>query len=66
MEADKAIEQLSDYCDRGIVTLGDDFKDAVRAGKKAVLLLAYDKTHRLDDTSLKLLLDLERRDDAMP
>ncbi|GAJ08974.1 unnamed protein product [marine sediment metagenome] len=37
MEADKAIEQLSDYCDRGIVTLGDDFKNAVRAGKKALM-----------------------------
>ncbi|MBA7520684.1 hypothetical protein ES705_12780 [subsurface metagenome] len=61
MEADKAIEQLSDYCDRGIVTLGDDFKDAVRMGKTAIQLLAYGKGHRLSDENLKLLLDAERR-----
>ncbi|MBA7589054.1 hypothetical protein ES708_31128 [subsurface metagenome] len=63
MEAGKVVEQLSDYCDRGVVTFSQDFKDAVRIGKKAVLLLAYDTAHRLDDTSLKLLLDVERRSD---
>ncbi len=61
MEIGKTIEQLSDYCDRGMVTLDQDFKDAVKMGKKALTLLAYDPAHRLDDASLQLLLGAERK-----
>ena len=56
-----AVEQLSDCCDRGIVTFNQDFKNAVKMGKKAIILLATSEEHRLDDSSLKLLLDAERR-----
>ena len=55
------IEQLSDYCDRGMATLGPDFKEAVRLGKKALILLAYTRGHQLSDESLKLLFNRERR-----
>lgn len=36
METDKAIEILSDSCDRGMTTLNDDFKDAVSMGRDAL------------------------------
>lgn len=61
MFVEDAVEQLSDYCDRGVATLGQDFKEAVKMGKKALILLSTSTGHRLDDTSLKLLLDAERR-----
>ena len=63
MTIDKAIEQLSDYCDRGVVTLDQDFKDAVEMGKKGLTLLAYDKAHRLSDLQLQLILGAERKGD---
>jgi len=55
------IKQLSDYCDRGMVTLGHDFTEAVKVGKKALTLLAYTQGTRLSDESLMLLLNRERR-----
>ncbi len=61
MDIGKAIEKLSDYCDRGIVTLDEDFKDAVRIGKKGLTLLAYHPYFRLDDSNLNLLLGAERK-----
>jgi len=62
MEIGKVIELLSDYCDRGMVTLDQDFKNAVKMGKKGLTLLAYDRSHRLDDISLQLLLNAERQE----
>ena len=62
MDVEKAIELLSDYCDRGCASLGYDFREAVRMGKKALILFNTSKGHRLDDLSLKLLLNAERRD----
>ena len=60
MEISKVIELLSDCCDRHAFAIDQDFYEAVRIGKKAVTLLAYDKATRLDDDSLKLLLNAER------
>jgi len=64
MDVDKAIEQLGDYCDRGIITLDNDFKEAVRMGKQGLILLAHSEGHRLDDSSLQLLLGAERTGDG--
>ncbi len=61
MENEKAIELLSDYCDRGMVTLGEDFKEAVRKGKTALILLDRPTTVCLDDHSRNILRDAERR-----
>ncbi|GAH51707.1 unnamed protein product [marine sediment metagenome] len=61
LEIEKAIEKLSDCCDRGITTLDEDFKDAVRMGKKGLVLLSTSPGHRLDDSTLKFLLNAERR-----
>ncbi|MBA7532411.1 hypothetical protein ES705_24637 [subsurface metagenome] len=60
MEAPKAIEELSDYCDRGVTTFDADFKDAVRMGRDALILLSHRTTYCLDDHSLKLLRDAQR------
>ena len=62
MERDKAIELLSDYCDRGVVTLDADFKEAVRIGKTGLILLSHPTTYCLDNHSLKLLRDAQRRE----
>jgi len=62
MERDKAIELLSDYCDRGVVTLDADFKEAVRMGKNGLILLSHRTTYCLDDHSLQLLRDAQRRE----
>lgn len=61
LEIEKVIELLSDCCDRGMVTFDEDFKDAVRVGKKVLTLVAYDTSHKWDDESLELLLGVERR-----
>lgn len=61
MEIGKAIDLLSDYCDRGCATLDADFKEAIRMGKKALTLLAYDRALRLDDETLYLLLGTTRK-----
>ncbi|KKK65772.1 hypothetical protein LCGC14_2970790 [marine sediment metagenome] len=61
MEIGKAIELLSDYCDRGSVTLDQDFKDAVRMGKQALILLSHRTTYCLDDHSLNLLREAQRK-----
>lgn len=37
MTQDMAVKLLSDYCDRGMVTLGHDFQEAVRIGKAAII-----------------------------
>ena len=66
MEVGKAIELLSDCCDRGMVTFDQDFKDAVKMGKKALILLAYETAHRLDDTSLQLLFGASRDERQVP
>jgi len=66
MEIGKTIELLSDYCDRGVATLDQDFKDAVKMGKKALILFAYGRSHRLDDTSLQLLLGAVRKEKDEP
>lgn len=60
LEISRAIEKLSDCCDRGMTTFDQDFKEAVRMGKKALKLLAYDTAHRLSDQQLELLLQAER------
>ncbi|MBA7681819.1 hypothetical protein ES703_90160 [subsurface metagenome] len=62
MEIGKTIEKLSDFCDRGCATLDEDFKNAVRIGKKGLTLLAYHPYFRLDDANLHLLLGAERRE----
>lgn len=61
LEIEKSIELLSDCCDQGITTLDADFKDAVRMGKKGLILLAHGTGHRLTDEQLALLLNAERR-----
>ena len=61
MEIEKAIELLSDCCDRHGFSLDEDFREAVRIGKKALVHIATDKALRWDDESLKLLLGAERR-----
>jgi len=61
VEIEKAIELLSDFCDRGAATLDDDFKEAVRIGKKALVHINTDESVRWDDESLYLLLGAERR-----
>ena len=66
MDIGKAIELLSDCCDRGVVTFDQDFKDAVKMGKKALTLLAYDKAHRLNDESLQLLFGASRGESQVP
>jgi len=38
MKVPKAIELLSDYCDRHCVTLDEDFRQAVKMGKEALIL----------------------------
>jgi len=38
MKVPKAIELLSDYCDRHCATLDEDFRQAVRMGKEALIL----------------------------
>ena len=63
-DIDKAIKLLSDYCDRGSLTLDDDFKAAVKMGKKALTIIAHNKALRWDDLSLQLLLGAERRPDG--
>ena len=62
-DIDKAIELLSDSCDRGITTLDADFKESVKMGKQGLILLAHSLAHRLTDTQLALLLNAERRSD---
>jgi len=64
MDIDKSIKRLSDYCDRGSLTLDDDFKAAAEMGKKALTIIAHDKALRWDDLSLQLLLGAERRPDG--
>lgn len=60
MNITKAIDLLSDYCDRGSVALGPDFKDAVRMGKVALIRLDTGPMLCLDDTTYKTLTGLER------
>ncbi|MBA7675855.1 hypothetical protein ES703_84094 [subsurface metagenome] len=60
MENQKAIELLSDYCDRGMLTLGEDFREAVRKGKTALILLEHPTTVCLDKPSRNLLRDAQR------
>lgn len=52
MEITKAIEILSDSCDRGLTTFNADFKEAVRMGKNALRHLEKSGGILLDDGSL--------------
>ena len=61
MEIEKAIELLSDHCDRGLTTLYKDFQEAVRMGRNALVHLAFTRGVRWDDSALALLLHTERR-----
>jgi len=61
LEIEKAIELLSDYCDRGSVTLDDDFKNAVRMGKSVLVLIASEKVVISAEDMPYLLLNSERR-----
>ncbi|MBA7573108.1 hypothetical protein ES708_14903 [subsurface metagenome] len=60
MDAEKAIELLSDYCDRGMVTLGADFKEAVLMGKKALMIFSLTGVTDLDP-ALQLLTSAKER-----
>ncbi len=55
MKAEQVIERLGGAAS-GVVTLDDEFHEAVRVGQKAVILLTQDTSHRLDQQSQKLLL----------
>jgi len=59
---DEAIDLLSDYCDRGAVTLDDRFKQAVKLGKKALVLLSHPTDPRLIYARGLLLSQEERKD----
>ena len=56
MEIEKAIELLSDYCDRGCATFNEDFRTAVRIGKKALILILNGRIYISDGDNLKLFL----------
>ena len=58
----KNIDILSDFCDRGIVTLNADFKNAVKLGKKALILLSRPTDPRLIYARGLLLSQKERKD----
>ena len=60
MEIGKAIELLKLLAKPNHAYENQDDRDAIKMGIKALRLLAYEKSHRLDDLSLKLLLDAER------
>ncbi|MBA7478136.1 hypothetical protein ES707_13557 [subsurface metagenome] len=55
MKQDRVIEILGKAAS-GVVTLDDEFHEAVEIGQKAVILLTQDNSHRLDRQSQKLLL----------
>jgi len=55
MKAERVIEILGGAAS-GVVTLDDEFHEAVKVGQKAVILLTQDKAHHLDGLSQKLLL----------
>lgn len=62
-EVGKTLEILNDIIRYQYSASQSDEGDAIKMGAKAIRILAYDKEHRLDDLSLKLLLDAERRTD---
>ncbi|GAJ18090.1 unnamed protein product [marine sediment metagenome] len=63
MDIDKAISELTLFTN-GYKTRPDpDLLEAAKMGTKGLVLLAYSKGHRLDDLSLNLLLDAERKED---
>jgi len=59
-----AIDLLSDYCDRGAVTLDNRFKQAVIMGKKALILLEHPTDPRLIYARGLLLSQQERKDNG--
>ena len=63
MEIDKAISELTLFTN-GYKTRPDPaLLEAAQMGAKGLVLLAYSKGHCLNDLSLKLLLDAERKED---
>ncbi|KKN21798.1 hypothetical protein LCGC14_0921780 [marine sediment metagenome] len=58
---EKTLEILDDIIRYQHSAQQSDQGDAIRMGAKAIRILAFGKSHRLDDLSLKLLLDAERR-----
>ncbi len=58
MKPERVIEILGKAAS-GVVTLDDEFHEAVKIGQKAVILLTQDNSHRLDRQSQKLLLGVD-------
>lgn len=56
MPVDKAIEILSDAAYRGILTYGEDFKDALKVGIRAMVLLNRAKAGDVDEELLEALI----------
>ncbi|MBA7637561.1 hypothetical protein ES703_45206 [subsurface metagenome] len=62
LDIPKAIELLSDFCDRGAVTLDSDFKDAVRMAKTWLTILERPTDPRLIYARNLLLASSEKKD----
>lgn len=60
MEIDKAIEILSDCCDRGMTTFDDDFREAVRMGKSALVGIRRIPGVKWDGPAVAALADITR------
>lgn len=63
LEVEKHLEILGDLIRYQYSAQESDEGNAVKMGAKAIRILAFDKGHRLDDLSLNLLLNAERRKD---
>ncbi len=62
METPEAIEELTSLYKVGLNRLTPKEKEAVRMGKNALILLSHRTTYCLDDHSLELLRDAQRRE----